>query len=29
VRYAGPSFSSDTAKVAIETFEFAHGGLLT
>jgi len=29
VRYAGPSFSADTAKVAIETFEFAHGGLLT
>lgn len=29
VRYNGPSFSADTAKVAIETFEFAHGGLLT
>jgi len=29
VRYAGPSFSADTAKVAIETFEFAHGGLLS
>jgi phage tail-like protein len=28
VRYAGPSFSADNAKVAIETFEFAHGGLL-
>jgi phage tail-like protein len=28
VRYAGPSFSAETAKVAIETFEFAHGGLL-
>ncbi len=28
VRYAGPSFSADTAKVATETFEFAHNGLL-
>ncbi len=28
VRYAGPSFSADSAKVATETFEFAHNGLL-
>jgi hypothetical protein len=28
VRYAGPSFSTDSAKVAVETFEFAHNGLL-
>lgn len=29
VRYAGPSFTADGGKVAIETFEFAHAGLLT
>jgi phage tail-like protein len=28
VRYTGPSFSAESAKVAIETFEFAHNGLL-
>jgi phage tail-like protein len=28
VRYTGPGFSTDAARVAIETFEFAHGGLL-
>jgi phage tail-like protein len=28
VRYTGPSFSTDDAKVATETFEFAHTGLL-
>lgn len=28
VRYTGPSFSTDNAKVATETFEFAHTGLL-
>jgi phage tail-like protein len=28
VGYTGPSFSADTAKVATETFEFAHGGIL-
>jgi len=28
VRYTGPSFSTDSAKVAIEAFEFAHTGLL-
>ncbi|HEU4420995.1 MAG TPA: phage tail protein [Pilimelia sp.] len=28
VRYAGPAFSTETSKVAIETFEFAHSGLL-
>lgn len=27
VKYTGPSFSTDTAKVATETFEFAHTGL--
>jgi phage tail-like protein len=29
MRYTGPKFSSDSAQVAIETFEFAHGGLFT
>ncbi|HVQ90211.1 MAG TPA: phage tail protein [Mycobacteriales bacterium] len=28
VRYTGPSFSIDNGKVAIETFEFAHTGLI-
>jgi phage tail-like protein len=28
VRYTGPSFSTDTPKVATEIFEFAHTGLL-
>jgi phage tail-like protein len=28
VRYTGPSLSAETSKVAIETFEFAHAGLL-
>jgi len=28
VRYTGPSFSTESAKVAIESFEFAHHGLL-
>jgi hypothetical protein len=28
VRYTGPSFSTDSAKVAGEIFEFAHDGLL-
>lgn len=28
VRYAGPSLSADASKVATETFEFAHSGLL-
>lgn len=29
VRYTGPAFSADSSKVAIETFEFAHNGLLS
>jgi phage tail-like protein len=29
VRYTGPGFSTNTPKVATETFEFAHNGLLT
>jgi phage tail-like protein len=28
VKYSGPSLSADSGKVAIETFEFAHQGLL-
>ena len=28
VKYTGPSFSTETAKVAIEAFEFAHNGQL-
>jgi phage tail-like protein len=28
VKYTGPSFSTDSPKVATETFEFAHTGLL-
>lgn len=28
VRYSGPSFSLESGKVALETFEFAHQGLL-
>jgi phage tail-like protein len=28
VRYTGPSFSTENARVATETFEFAHTGLL-
>jgi phage tail-like protein len=28
VRYSGPSLSTESAKVATETFEFAHNGLL-
>jgi phage tail-like protein len=28
VKYSGPGFSADSGKVAIETFDFAHHGLL-